>query len=119
MSAVERGDLVQLAELLAQDVRATMPPYPEWFSDRESLLTALARSWDPGSPAYVGAMRMLEVPANGQLGAAGYVRSAAEQPYLPFAIGVLRIADGRIAELTAFHEPALFAAFLLPPHLDR
>ncbi|MFI7426051.1 RNA polymerase subunit sigma-70 [Micromonospora sp. NPDC049836] len=119
MSAVERGDLVQLAELLAADVRATMPPYPEWFSDRESLLGALARSWDPGSAEYVGAMRMLDVPVNGQLGVAGYVRAAAGQAYLPFAIGVLRIEDGHIAELTAFHEPVLFAAFLLPPSLDR
>ncbi|MET8231179.1 RNA polymerase subunit sigma-70 [Micromonospora sp. NPDC005298] len=119
MSAVERGDLAQLAELLAEDVRATMPPYPEWFSDRRSLLDALARRWNPSSAEYGGPMRLLEVSANGQLGAAGYVRSAAGQPYLPFAIGVLRIGNGRIAELTSFHEPALFPAFVLPPYLDR
>jgi RNA polymerase sigma-70 factor (ECF subfamily) len=30
MDAVERGDLETVAELLAEDVRATMPPFPMW-----------------------------------------------------------------------------------------
>jgi RNA polymerase sigma-70 factor (ECF subfamily) len=40
----------------------------------------------------------------------------------PFAILVPRIEDGRIAELTAFHDLALFEAFALPaalPPADR
>jgi RNA polymerase sigma-70 factor, ECF subfamily len=119
MAAVERGDLAEIAELLAQDVRATMPPYPEWFSGREAVLEALAQSWDAGSPSYVGTFRMLEAQANGELAAAAYVRRTTEGSYVPFGIGVLRIEDGRIAEITAFHEPAFFPAFLLPPRLDR
>ncbi|MET8312432.1 RNA polymerase subunit sigma-70 [Micromonospora sp. NPDC005173] len=119
MSAVERGDLAGVAELLAQEVRTTMPPYPEWFAGRDAVLAALSASWNAGSPSYVGAFRMLPAGANGQLAAAAYVRPAAEHSYAPFAIGVLQIQDGRITEITAFHAPALFPAFLLPPRLHR
>jgi RNA polymerase sigma-70 factor (ECF subfamily) len=119
MSAVERGDLTAVADLLAQDVRATMPPYPEWFADRDSVLAALSESWDAGSPHYVGTLRMLPASANGQLAAATYRCPPGGHAYEPFGIGVLRVRDGRIAEIVAFHEPALFASFELPPTLDR
>ncbi|MBG0567009.1 sigma-70 family RNA polymerase sigma factor [Actinoplanes aureus] len=119
MDAVERGDLDEVAELLAKDVRATMPPYPEWFADRESVLAALAATWDAGSPEYIGALRMVATSANGQLAAASYRRPPGRQIFEPFGIGVLRVRDGRIVEIVAFHEPALFPAFGLPPTLDR
>jgi len=119
MSAVERGDLGEIADLLAEDIRTTMPPYPQWFSGRAAVLAALAASWDAGSPGYVGDFRMLPVGANGQLAAAAYVRQPAASRYEPFALGVASIRDGRIVEITAFHEPALFPVFQLPAHLDR
>jgi RNA polymerase sigma-70 factor (ECF subfamily) len=119
MDAVERGDLDEVAELLAEDVRATMPPYPEWFADRGSVLAALAATWDAGSPEYIGALRMVLTSANGQLAAASYRRPPGQQVFEPFGIGVIRVRDGRITEMVAFHEPALFPAFGLPPTLDR
>ncbi len=119
MAAVDRGDLDEVAALLAKDVRATMPPYPQWFDDRDSVLAALATSWDPGSPDYVGTLRMLATAANGQLAAASYRLPPGGQVFEPFGIGLLVVRDGRIAEMVAFHEPALFAAFGLPPTLDR
>lgn len=118
MAAVERGDLDEVAELLAADVRATMPPYPEWFADRESVVAALAASWDAGSPDYIGALRVVATSANGQLAAASYRRPPGGQVFEPFGIGLLRVRDGRISEIVAFHEPALFPAFGLPPRLD-
>jgi hypothetical protein len=49
---------------------------------------------------------------------AGDLRPAAPRPaYYAFAIDVLRIEDGRIAELTAFHNPGLFPAFAPPAAL--
>ncbi|MGJ6969415.1 sigma factor-like helix-turn-helix DNA-binding protein, partial [Streptosporangium sp. G11] len=68
MSAVERGDLTEVADLLARDVRATMPPYPEWFTDRDGVLAALSASWDAGSPDYIGTLRMLPVRGHGDSG---------------------------------------------------
>jgi RNA polymerase sigma-70 factor (ECF subfamily) len=48
------------------------------------------------------------------MGDDGAVVAAAHRP---FAIGVLRITGGRIAEMTAFHDPGLFPAFALPATL--
>jgi RNA polymerase sigma-70 factor (ECF subfamily) len=115
MDAIERADLTAVAELLAADARATMPPYPMWFLGREMVLASLAASLDPGSRAYVGRLRALATRANRQPAMAVYLRPPGEWEYRPFAISVLRIEDGRIAELTAFQDPGLFPAFGLPP----
>jgi RNA polymerase sigma-70 factor (ECF subfamily) len=117
MAAVERGDLAEVANLLAEDVRTTMPPYPVWFTGRDAVLAALAASWDPGSREYVGAFRMLPTRANGRPAAASYVRRPGEETYAPFAIGIVYVERRRIVEMTAFHDPALFPAFALPPAL--
>jgi RNA polymerase sigma-70 factor (ECF subfamily) len=45
------------------------------------------------------------------------VRRPDEPAYRPFAIAVLQIAHDHILEMTAFHDPALFPAFALPPSL--
>jgi RNA polymerase sigma-70 factor (ECF subfamily) len=116
MAAVEAADLNAVAELLAEDVRATMPPYPEWFDSRDDVLAAFAASWDPALPGFVGRFRTLPTRANGRPAVAGYVRLD-EGPYRPFVIAVLRIERGRIAEMTGFHDTSLFAAFDLPPRL--
>jgi RNA polymerase sigma-70 factor (ECF subfamily) len=119
MDAIGRADLAAVAELLAEDVRATMPPFPMWFQGRDDVLGSLAAGWDTGSPAYVGRLLMVPVRANRQPAAAVYVRSPGESAYRAFAICVLRIEYGRIVELTSFHDPALFPAFdlvtALPP----
>lgn len=117
MGAVERADLNAVAALLADDVRATMPPYLEWFQGRDAIMAALTASWDPGSPLYVGRFRMLATVANGQPAAAAYVRGLDDPEYRPFAIGVLRISGDRIVELTAFHDTRLFRVFALPTAL--
>lgn len=114
MEAVERADLNAVAELLAEDVRATMPPFREWFQSRDEVMAALATSWDPTSPNYVGRFRMLPTAANGQPAVAGYTRAPGDPSYRAFAIGVLRIEGDLIVETTAFHEPRLFPLFSLP-----
>ena len=57
---------------------------------------------------------MVPTRADRQPAVAAYVRRLEDCEYRPFAIAVLRIEDDRIAEITAFHEPAVFAAFALP-----
>jgi RNA polymerase sigma-70 factor (ECF subfamily) len=117
MTAVERADLSAVAALLAEDVRATMPPYREWFQGRAEVMAALATSWDAGSELYVGRFRMLATVANGQPAAAAYVRRPGEAEFRAFAIGALRIAGDEIVELTAFHDVRLFGVFSLPTAL--
>jgi RNA polymerase sigma-70 factor, ECF subfamily len=108
MDAVEGGDLSAVAALLAEDVRATMPPFPLWFAGRASILEALRLSWDPENPGYVGRFRTVLSHANGRPAIASYTDGR------PFAISLLCIAGGRIVEMTAFHDPGLFPAFGLP-----
>jgi RNA polymerase sigma-70 factor (ECF subfamily) len=88
-----------------------------WFEGRDAVLAALAASWDAGSPAYVGPFRMVPTRANGQPAAAAYVRGPGEPAYRPFAIAVLRVEDGRIVDITAFHDLNLFPVFALPTAL--
>jgi RNA polymerase sigma-70 factor (ECF subfamily) len=80
-------------------------------------VAALAASWDPGLPGYVGRFRMVPTRANRQPAVAAYVRGLDEPAYHAFAISVVRIEDDRIVELTAFHDPRLFPAFALPTAL--
>jgi RNA polymerase sigma-70 factor, ECF subfamily len=117
MDALERADLAAMAALLAEDVRTVMPPWPMWFLGRDAVMSALKASWDPGSPGYVG--RFLTVPtrANGQSAVATYARSHGDAEHKPFGISVLQIEDGRIVEIVAFHDLALFPAFALPTAL--
>ncbi|HEY7069953.1 MAG TPA: sigma-70 family RNA polymerase sigma factor [Acidimicrobiales bacterium] len=117
MDALERADLQAIAALLAEDVRASMPPWPVWFQGRDSVLSALATSWDPDGPGYVGRFRAVPVGANRQPAGAVYSRLPGDAEYRPFALGVLRIEDGVIAEMVAFHDVGLFPLFGLPGSL--
>lgn len=60
---------------------------------------------------------MVPTPANGQPAAAAYLRAPDDASFRAAAIVLPRIQDGRIAQLTAFHAPGLFAAFALPKEL--
>jgi RNA polymerase sigma-70 factor (ECF subfamily) len=114
MDAMERADLAAVADLLADEVRTAMPPWPMWFQGRDAVVRALTASWDIASPGYVGRFRMVPTAANRQPAVAAYVRGHGDSAYRAFAISVLRIEGDRIAELTAFHDTRLFAAFNLP-----
>ncbi|MDQ7903110.1 RNA polymerase subunit sigma-70 [Phytohabitans sp. ZYX-F-186] len=114
VDAVERADLDALAGLLAADIRAVMPPWPMWFAGREAVLATLRVSWDPAGPYYVGRFRMVPTAANGMPAVAAYVCPPGDDTYRAFAIGVIRVEGDRIAELSAFHDTSLFAAFELP-----
>ncbi|GAA3422683.1 sigma-70 family RNA polymerase sigma factor [Streptosporangium vulgare] len=118
MEAMERADFAAVADLLAEDVRAEMPPWPMWFRGRDAVVAALAESWDTGSPGYVGRFRMLPVRANRQPAVAAYVRRLGEPAHHAFAISVLRIEGDLIVEATAFHDLGLFPAFALPMRLS-
>jgi RNA polymerase sigma-70 factor, ECF subfamily len=119
MDAMERADLDAVAELLADEVRTTMPPWPLWFQGRDQVLAALSASWDEDSSAYQGRFLMSPVRANGQPAVAAHVRRPGESAYHAFSLGVMRITGDRIVEITAFHDVRLFAAFGLPAVRDR
>jgi RNA polymerase sigma-70 factor (ECF subfamily) len=117
MDAMVRADLAAVAELLADDVRTAMPPWPMWFQGRDAVTAALRASWDTSSTDYVGRFQMLPTRANGQPAVAAYVRGLDDAEYKAFAISVLWIEDDRILEVIAFHDLALFPLFDLPAAL--
>ncbi|PZF96462.1 RNA polymerase subunit sigma-70 [Micromonospora deserti] len=124
MGVLERADTGAMAQLLREDIRVTMPmpvpcipgmPDPAWWN-RDSFVASLRDVLDPGSPAYLGQWRSVPTRANRQPAAAHYVRRPGDTAFRPQVLEVLRIADGRIVEITAF-APDLFPAFGLPTSL--
>ncbi|UJW31543.1 sigma-70 family RNA polymerase sigma factor [Saccharothrix sp. AJ9571] len=112
-AATGNGDIRAMAELLREDVLVTMPPNPLWFSGRDTFLRFVGESLAPTSPTYFGAWKHLPARANRLPAAAGYVRRPGTRIYRAQVLDVLRIEEGKVAEITAF-EPHLFPAFGLP-----
>jgi RNA polymerase sigma-70 factor, ECF subfamily len=130
MDALERADAAAFTELLREDARATMPPTPSWHDGREAIAAAVAQSVPQGAPGHVGRWRLVPFGVNMQPAAAAYLQRPGDSEYRAFALDVLRIEDGKLAEITAFLQPGvdtgdfrldfgwdLFGAFGLPPTL--
>jgi RNA polymerase sigma-70 factor, ECF subfamily len=115
IEAHERADVDALAALLREDARLTMPPHPTWFEGRAAILVASKQGFDPT----FGDLRSVPARANRQPGVAHYLRAPGETRFGALAIDVLRIEDGRIAEITSFVDSEFFAAFGLPSVLER
>jgi RNA polymerase sigma-70 factor, ECF subfamily len=115
VEAHERADVDGLAALLREDARLTMPPHTTWFDGREAILVAVRQGFEPS----FGELRTVLTGANLQPAAAHYLCPPGESEYRALALDVMRIEGGLIAEITSFVSPELFAAFGLPPMLDR
>jgi len=113
LAASRSGDPAAVAALLTSDVVLTMPPNPFWFTSRAAMMSFVAQSFDPASPMYFGEWKHMATMANRMPALAGYVRRPGTTVFRAQALDVLRVRDGRIAEITTF-EPHLFAAFGLP-----
>jgi RNA polymerase sigma-70 factor (ECF subfamily) len=113
METAARADIDAMAELVREDAVLTMPPNPFWFTTHDALFAFVRPNLDPASPMFAGHWRHLPVRANGQLAVAGYLQRPGTSVFRAQTIDVLRVEEGRIAEITTF-EPHLFAAFGLP-----
>jgi RNA polymerase sigma-70 factor (ECF subfamily) len=112
-AASQSADPGAIADLLTSDVVLTMPPNPLWFTSREAMLAFVRQSLDPASPAYFGEWKHLPTMANRMPAVAAYVRRPGTTIFRAQSIDVLRVRDGKIAEITTF-EPHLLVAFGLP-----
>jgi RNA polymerase sigma-70 factor (ECF subfamily) len=65
----------------------------------------------------LGQWRVLPIMANGQPGAAGYLRRPGQTAFVPFVLTVLRLEGGRVTDIAAFEQPSMFTAFGLPASL--
>ena len=104
----ERGDADGALQLIADDIRVTMPPLPMLFEGREAVAGLMHQAMSP--EASMRDWRLVPIQANRQPAAASYLRAPGETEFRAFKIDVLRVVDGRIAEITTFG-PQLFEAF--------
>jgi RNA polymerase sigma-70 factor (ECF subfamily) len=110
IDAHERCDAAAAIAIAARDLRITMPPRPMVFEGAETIGPLLVRALQEGE------WRLVPTYANRMPTAASYLRRPGDSEFRAFKFDVLRIADGRIAEITTFG-PELFGLFGLPPTL--
>jgi RNA polymerase sigma-70 factor (ECF subfamily) len=111
VDAFERADIEGLVELLTEDVAWTMPPLRTWYHGLDAVIPLLVEY--PLSESW----RHLSAHANGQLAVGCYLWDAEEGLYAAAVIDVLTLRGDRIAEVTGFITPRLFARFGLPDTL--
>jgi RNA polymerase sigma-70 factor (ECF subfamily) len=111
ITAWEQSDVTALVALLRTDARLVMPPRLSWFSGRDTV-EVFFREHVFGAMGHGWALR--PTGANLQPAFALYWQAPGESQYRQFAIGVLDISNGAIAELAVFVQPELFRHFALP-----
>jgi RNA polymerase sigma-70 factor (ECF subfamily) len=100
VDAHERNDLDGLLALMREDMRFAMPPEPGVLVTARSALDAWV-SGGFGGPGYDD-WRCLVTRVNRMPAVVEYLRTPEDPVYRLFAVDVLRIVDGEIAELTGF-----------------
>jgi RNA polymerase sigma-70 factor (ECF subfamily) len=114
IDAHERCDAAAAIAIAAQDIRITMPPYPWHYEGLGEIAPLLERAF--AEETRDGDWRLVPTWANRMPTAASYLRRPGDSEFRAFKFDVLRIRDGRIAEITTLG-PELFGAFDLPPIL--
>ncbi len=114
VAAFERYDMSALTSLIREDATQSMPPYDMWLSGRDDIL---AWWFGPGIGCR-GSRVIPAISANG-MPTYGQYKPSPQGGYEPWALQVLELSDGRIADITFFLDTArLFPLFGLPPRLD-
>ena len=114
MAAHERHDAAAAAAMLRDDIRITMPPHPFLFEGIDVVGPALETAFGVEE---VGDWRLVPTRANRMPAAASYLRAWGDTQFRAFKIDVVRLVDGRVAEVTTFGS-GMFPRFGLPPMLD-
>jgi len=110
VEAFERYDIDALTTLIQEDATQSMPPYDLWLRGRDDIFTW----WFGPGAGCRGSKVIPTVAANGSP-AFGQYKPAEGGGYEPWALQVIEISGGRIAELTVFLDTeTLFPLFGLP-----
>jgi RNA polymerase sigma-70 factor (ECF subfamily) len=119
MDAWERGDVDGIVALLAEDATITMPPMATWF--RGDGVVVFLTEWAFSGRAYNAEgnrrVRVLPAHANGQPAIGTYAWNEEAGAYTPTVLQVLTFDGDRVAEITGFVDPSVFAVFGLPGSL--
>ncbi|MFB6843527.1 sigma-70 family RNA polymerase sigma factor [Streptomyces sp. NPDC056373] len=114
VAAFEGYDMAALTALLHEDAVMTMPPFDLWLTgtrDITGFMTTL------GAPC--AGSRLVPVQVNGLPGFAQYKPDPDNGGFMPWAVQVLEISDGRITGFHCFLDTQRwFPLFDLPLHLE-
>ncbi len=113
--AWETADIDGLILLLKEDASFPMPPSPSWYRGRAAIRAFIQANILDGDAR--GRWRLMPTRANGSPAFAWY-RQDPQGKYVAFAIQVLTIQDGLIADVTTFALSNLFPVFGLAPELE-
>ena len=112
VDAFERFDVNAMVSLLHEDATMMMPPYPLWMRGAGEY-----GKWLTGGGRGCRGSVLRPVEANGVPAFAQW-RSSPDGGYDAWSIHTLEISNGEITAINFFVDPALFALFDLPVHLD-
>jgi RNA polymerase sigma-70 factor (TIGR02960 family) len=111
IDAHERADAQAELAIAREDIKIAMPPLPMRFTGHAEILPLMAEGLTgPGE------WRLVATSANRLPTAASYLREWGGTEFKAFKLDVLRIEDGKIAEITTFNAE-LFPQFGLSPTL--
>src|SRR3954447_5392770 len=114
VEAFQRYDITLLTDLLAEDAQQNMPPYDLWLRGRDDVF---AWWFGPGMGC-AGSRVIPTVAANGSPAFGQYKPADDGDGYEPWALQVVEIRDGKIADLTFFLDTDhVFPLFGLPDRL--
>ena len=111
VEAWESRDVDAITALLVEDARFAMPPFPNWFAGRDTVVEFIVATGKPR-------LRHVVTRASGQPAIAWYVLRPAAAEYVATSIEVLTLESPRVKEIVAFASPELFPHFGLAPTLS-
>jgi RNA polymerase sigma-70 factor (ECF subfamily) len=110
VAAFEAYDLDALTSLIREDATQSMPPYDMWLAGRRDIL-----AWWYGPGNGCRGSRVVPVGTANGSPAFGQYKASADGGFEPWALQVIELVDGRIAEFTFFlATERLFPLFGLP-----
>ena len=114
VEAFERYDIEALTALIHEDASQSMPPYDLWLTGREDIF----EWWFGPGIGCKGSRVIPTIAANGSP-TFGQYKPSEDGGYDPWALQVVEVSGGKIAELTFFlGTERLFPLFGLPARLD-
>ena len=114
VAAFERYDLSALTALIREDASQSMPPYDMWLSGRDDIF-----AWWFGPGIGCKGSRVLPAESANGMPTYGQYKPSPNGGYDPWALQVIQVSGGRIADITFFLDTKrLFPLFGLPPRLE-
>ena len=115
VAAFSKYDMEALTSLIHEDATQSMPPHSLWLSGRDDIFAF----WQGPGAGCRGSKVVPVVSANGSPAFGQYKPNPDGPGYVPWALQVIEIEDGKIREMTFFLDTErVFPLFGLPLEID-